>query len=111
MNKKVTYNASGLCYGAFWGGGEGSYKAIDFNGYESIDKLREDINAAVKSGAIDSGMGFQTMIGAGMNIIKVKSVTDDEGEEYFNTDEIDTEFFGDLNDEQQNHLDIHLALV
>lgn len=62
-----SYKAHGLVYGQSWGGGNVAYPAE-----ELISDTKEDliaqIEAGIKDGSLDSGMGFVILIGALMII-------------------------------------------
>lgn len=60
------YRASGYVYGKYWGGGSGAYQAENYKN-DNIEELRKEINKDVETGAIDSGMGYQEVLGAIMN--------------------------------------------
>lgn len=66
--KSTTYSAKGYVYGKMWGGGTGYYESKSFMNYKSLKPLFKDINKAFKNGSLDGGMGFETLIGAYMNI-------------------------------------------
>jgi len=79
-NKSVKFVAKGLVYGYFWGGGEGSYPTITLNGssFDDIVKQAED----GLDGSLDSGMGFESLIGALLNVTKIECVEID-GKDFY----------------------------
>ncbi len=101
MEKKVKWFAKGYCYGNYWGGGKGAYKTIMFTG-DSEESLKEKITKAIDDGSIDSGMGYESLIGAIMEI-KRHTTIDIDGEEYTNT-HTDIQMFGDLSEDVQEFL-------
>jgi hypothetical protein len=76
---RTTYHASGVVYGKYWGGGSGWYDATDFTDYKSIDDLQTAIQRALLDGGLDSGMGYEKLIGAKMTIIKEDRMSSDDG--------------------------------
>jgi len=96
------YKANGLVYGKYWGGGEGSYQAESYQSKtkKGLDKL---INKGVNDGSIDSGMGYQEILGAFMIVEKIITIKKD-GEEYKRS-EHNGEFYGNLAEKQQDFLE------
>ena len=102
MQKKITYNAKGKVLGKLWGGGVGSYRAMEFSVYHNLKKLKATIRKELKTGGLDYGMGFEKLLGAYMKI-ETQTVLEIEGKEYTNiTSEF--EIFGKLTPDQENHL-------
>jgi len=79
MKKTFKYKAKGNVLGNYWGGGQGSYPTINFEA-NTIDVLNTKINEALKDGSIDSGMGYESLIGAMMNIEIIETITIDNKE-------------------------------
>lgn len=109
MNNQVTieqtnvkYIAKGLVYGLFWGGGEGTYPARTIVS-SSMSDLTEKIMKGIDNGSLDSGMGYQRLIGAIMDITTETTIVIG-GEDYVNKS-YTTEFFGDLSENQQEFLE------
>ena len=109
MNNQVTieqtnvkYIAKGLVYGLLWGGGEGTYRARTIVS-SSMSDLTEKIMKGIDDGSLDSGMGYQRLIGAIMNITTETTIVIG-GEDYVNKS-YTTEFFGDLSENQQEFLE------
>jgi len=100
-NMKKTYKAKGLCYGRYWGGGSGSYRAENYSS-KSLEQLESDILQGIKDGSIDSGMGYEKVIGAVMDIETIETVTID-GKEFVHS-EYETELYGDLSEDEQEFL-------
>jgi hypothetical protein len=101
MEKKVKWFAKGYCYGNYWGGGKGAYKTTMFTA-DSEEALREKISKAIDDGSIDSGMGYESMIGAIMEIRRYTTIEID-GDEYHNN-HTDIQMFGDLSESDQDFL-------
>jgi len=91
-----------MVLGNLWGGGQGSYEACQQLA-GSKEKLDEQINAALKDGSLDGGMGFQSLVGTLMVIETIETRIIDG--KTFIAKEYDTEFYGELTDEQQDHLE------
>ena len=101
MQKTQELYAKGYCYGNYWGGGRGAYSSIVFQA-ETEEELRTKITKAIDDGSIDSGMGYESMLGAIMAIKTWTTVTID-GEQYTNT-KTDIQLFGNLSEEDQEFL-------
>ena len=98
---ELYYKVKGLVYGKYWGGGEGAYKAENYEG-DDLDTIERAINDDIASGAIDSGMGYENVIGAYMEIETISTVLI-EGKEYSNS-EWEGNFFGNLTEKQEDFL-------
>lgn len=94
---KKQYKASGLVYGKYWGGGEGAYQSEKYQA-ETVKELDKMINKGVKDGTIDSGMGYENVLGAVMEIEIIETIAKND-KEYSNS-EFETESYGDLTIEQ-----------
>jgi hypothetical protein len=90
MDKKVRYSAKGVVYGYTWGGGEGSYPSKTIE----ADTL-EDLNLQIENGifdkSLDSGMGYETIAGAIVDITIFTTIVID-GDIYTNK-KYDTLYF------------------
>ena len=102
FNPTYTYVAEGRVLGNFWGGGKGSYKARQFVSKTSIDDLIETLNKALKDGSLDSGMGYESLIGAVLIITK-QSIIEYESKTYKNYED-ETVFIGNLTDKETEFL-------
>ena len=102
MKKTVKYKASGLVFGNYWGGGKGSYKAESLIS-ETKEDLIKQINEGIANGSLDSGMGYESLKGAIMDIITITTIIH-EGKPYIN-EETETELFGNLNEQEQEFLE------
>ena len=98
---KTKFHSKGFVLGNYWGGGKGSYPARRINA-DTKEELLETANAMLKSGALDSGMGYESLIGAVLIITK-KSIIEYEGKEYRNY-ENETVFIGNLTDKETEFL-------
>ena len=103
---KTTYKATGTVYGKLWGGGEGAYPAVDLHGADKEEMIG---NAENQLEGLDSGMGFEEVLGAVYNIEKIETIVkQSNGKEYSRSD-YQSVFIGDLTEEQKDFLLIPLA--
>ena len=100
METTIKYTSTGLVYGNYWGGGKGAYRANSL----SADTKEELIEKAIKGldGSLDSGMGYESLIGAILEITETTTITIDGKE--FEHKEYKTAFVGDLTEEEQDFL-------
>jgi len=98
----ITYNSKGVVLGNYWGGGKGSYAAQRFSSSVSKEDLIEINKKALEDGSLDSGMGYESLIGA---LIYIETVTRilHENKPFTNT-EVESIFIGDLTDAQKDFL-------
>jgi hypothetical protein len=105
MQKKITYTAKGTVLGNHWGGGRGAYPTTIITG-NSIEEIQEKAEKALKDGSLDSGMGYESLIGAVLDVeVKTQITVDDKP--FFNReweqilvgelDEMDYEFLTGCN--------------
>lgn len=104
---ETKFYAEGYCWGKSWGGGEGGYEATQYEA-KTMQELEEMINAGIKDGSIDGGMGFEQMLGARMSLrsVTVIEIADTESlnGEYRKVEHFADESFGDLSDEAEECL-------
>jgi hypothetical protein len=101
MEKKKSYKATGFVLGNYWGGGTGAYPTIKFEA-DTKEELMEKAKVALDDGSIDSGMGYESLIGAILDITEITSV-EIEGETFINKKYIfDT--VGELTNEEYEFL-------
>jgi hypothetical protein len=79
---KIKYNISGLVLGICWGGGDAAYPAKKSSG-EKLKLLLRQANDYLQTGALDAGMGFESLKGAILKIETIKRV-DIDNEPFFN---------------------------
>lgn len=96
------YISNGIVLGNLWGGGVGSYEATNFSS-NSYDDLIEQNEKALKSGNLDSGMGFESLIEA-LLTIEITEIVTLEGKEY-NRKDYENIFIGELSQEQMDFLE------
>lgn len=108
MEKKVRYVAQGHVLGNYWGGGSGSYPTIKISG-DTKEEVLEKAEKALEDGSLDSGMGYESLIGAVLDVTCITTVEID-GKEFTN-EETEMEFVGELTEAQSDFLlDCILAL-
>ena len=105
MKTTIKYKSTGLVYGKYWGGGEGSYPAEKLEADTKEDLLKK-ANEDLKSGALDSGMGYESLLGALLAITKITTVVIN-GKSYTNEEE-EFEFIGSLSLNQADFLENQL---
>lgn len=103
MNEKVTYKSNGVVLGNYWGGGRGSYAATTFHSDISKEDLIEQNNKALANGRLDSGMGYESLIGALITIETISTLTYKD-KPYVNI-EYEDEFIGELTEEEIEFLE------
>jgi hypothetical protein len=101
MEKKKSYKATGFVLGNLWGGGQGAYRTIELEA-DTKEALMDKAKVALDDGSIDSGMGFESLVGAVLDITETTTV-EIEDEIFFNEKYIfDT--VGELTNEQYDFL-------
>lgn len=101
MKKQVTFTAKGVVLGNFWGGGKGAYPAQECSAH-SEQELIEQIRSRLDDGSLDSGMGYESLIGAAMTITTTTQIELDD--KVFVNKEYNDQFFGDLDESDQDFL-------
>ena len=102
MAEDIRFEAVGLCVGNLWGGGIGAYPTERYSS-EKIENLIDEITKDIESGAIDSGMGFESIKGALMQITTIRKIFIDGRK--FTSDEVEYSFFGNLDAEEMSFLE------
>ena len=95
------YTSTGLVYGNYWGGGRGAYKAEPLSA-DSREQLLEKAKEGIVEGWLDKGMGFESLLGAVLNVVETEMVTKN-GKEYSRS-ELEVELVGDLDENEQDFL-------
>ena len=99
---KTTFKATGYVLGNCWGGGKVAYAAKPLQG-ETREAIIELALEGIKDGSLDSGMGFESLIGAILNIEEFKTV-EVEGKNFYRSD-YETMYVGELSESEQDFLD------
>ena len=102
MVENVHFEAAGLCLGNLWGGGKAIYRTEQYSS-DKIETLIDEITKDIESGAIDSGMGFESIKGALMQITTIRTIFVDGRK--FTSEEVDYSFFGNLDEEEMSFLE------
>lgn len=101
QDMKATYSAKGYVYGNLWGSGTGAYPARKLEA-PTKKKLVEQARAALENGSLDSGMGFESLIGAILEIKKTIAV--EVKGKWYTRYEYSTVFLGNLTRKQKAFL-------
>ena len=103
QNFKTTevWKATGLVYGRNWEFTYNVYPSISFQN-DSYEGLIAEANEALANESIDSGMGFESILGAMLNITCTTFIEIEENT-FVNYEET-IEFIGNLTEEQQEFL-------
>lgn len=70
---KTRYKATGYCIGNAWGGGRIAYQSVEYKA-DTMEELKVKVDKGIENGSIDSGMGFESVVGALMFVTKEKSI-------------------------------------
>lgn len=106
MQVTKRFKAEGLVLGNLWGGGIGSYPSEVLIA-NTMEKLLNRANRQLEDGSLDSGMGFESLIGAVLNICIIRKIIFEE-RTYVNKS-YEIVFIGDLTDEQKEYLNAMVA--
>lgn len=100
-----TYRSEGLVYGKLWGGGEGAYPARKLERMNR-DTLLAKAKEMLEDGSLDSGMGYEYLIGALLVIEEIETITVNELD--YQRSEYEYIFLGHLTEDQRQFLEDHL---
>lgn len=89
-NLKYQYTSKGIVIGNCWGGGVVGYKATSYTD-NSYKKIKARIAEGFNNGSLDSGMGFENLIGYKLTI-KKETITKDN---FIKTDYIECNYNDD----------------
>lgn len=98
----MKYIAKGLVLGNYWGGGSGTYSTIKFHA-DTMEDLESKIEKAFDDGSIDSGMGYESLIGAVLNVEEIDTKIIDDKE--YKHSEYDTLYVGIFTDDELEFID------
>ncbi len=96
------YIATGWVWGRTWDGGQIGYPAIRFvsKSYQEVnDKAREGL----QDGSLDSGFGFESLVGALLCVVKSETISVDE-KEFVRDEVLEPIRLGELDEETTNLL-------
>lgn len=102
MDTTKSYQSTGLVYGCLWGGGEGGYPARQLEG-NSLQEIIDQANAGL-DGSLDSGMGFERLLGAFLLVTETSTIEVD-GKSYSHKETLEPVFIGELTDMQKQQLE------
>ena len=97
----ITYKATGIVLGNCWGGGTCGYAAETIRATNRAS-LVQQIENGLKDGSLDSGMGYESLIGAIM-VVETIDTRKIDGK-VFTAIDYEDEFFGDVTPEQEEML-------
>ena len=100
--KKITWMSTGLVFGELWGGGKGAYPARAFSA-KSLKELVKLNMDALNDGSLDSGMGYQKLIGARLLISKDEEIIVN-GKSFINLGVPRVKYIGELTSTQKHFL-------
>jgi len=105
MKKQIRYEAKGIVWGNCWGGGQCGYgsKTVKADTQKQLDKK---INKGIEDRSLDAGMGFESLEGAVMEVIKIETITVDDKEYTHKDYEIIS--YGKIQDDILEHCIEHL---
>ena len=67
------YKSKGFVSGNLWGGGQGFYPAEELIN-EKLSDLKKEIKKGIEEGWLDSGMGFESLNGAVIEIMTIRTI-------------------------------------
>jgi hypothetical protein len=95
------YESKGFILGNCWGGGRASYPAEQISA-KSLKELMEKAKIMLKDGSLDSGMGFESLDCALLNITEIETKVIDGKE--FTREEFFDEVIGNYSEEDIDFL-------
>jgi hypothetical protein len=102
MKTNVKFESTGLVFGNYWGrGGKGSYPARKLYA-ETKSDIIEQAEKGLADGSLDSGMGYESLIGALLVITEITTINL-KGKNYVHKED-DIIFIGDLSEDEQDFL-------
>tara|TARA_Y100000310_G_C20501580_1_gene724266 strand:- start:516 stop:839 length:324 start_codon:yes stop_codon:yes gene_type:complete len=99
---RTEFKAKGMVIGNYWGGGKGGYPARQITS-DTKEQLFKDIDNALKNGSLDSGMGYESLIGAVMEIETTEYITENNKE--YSKKDYELKSFGNLTDDEYYFLE------
>jgi hypothetical protein len=102
MKTSFSYESKGVVLGNYWGGGQGSYPCIKLGSDISEEDLLNQNIKALNDGSLDSEMGFESLIGALINIETIRAIEIED--RIYRNSEFNEHLIGNLNDEQEEFL-------
>ena len=96
MHVKFSFDSTGLVSGISWAGGRGSYPARQLHAETLEDLVKQAIDGL--NGSLDSGMGYESLIGAMLDITKTTTIIVNV-KPFCNEENLEPGFIGELTDE------------
>ena len=93
--------ATGYVYGYLWGGGMGAYPSERLFA-KTKEALLKEAKKLLKSGGLDSGMGYQSLKGALLNIEQIETIK--KGKKEYQRSDYSTEIIGELTEKEVDFL-------
>lgn len=84
MGDRQQYTATGIVWGNCWGGGKCGYAAEKITG-DTLGEVKAEAERMLKDGSLDSGMGFESLYAATLNV-KIETIKEIDGKEFIHTD-------------------------
>ena len=91
------FKSTGFVYGNLWGGGRGAYPAEKLEN-KTLKGLLKEACKGLKEGSLDSGMGYESLIGAVLEVEEIETITKN-GKRY-SCSEYNLHTIGKLNEEE-----------
>lgn len=96
-----TYTATGFVLGKCWGGGFGAYPSCAIKG-KTLKGLLKYAEKLLKTGGLDSGMGFEYLKGAGLCVAETETIIL-KGKTFSSVD-YENYFIGELTEQDKDFL-------
>ena len=100
------YICRSIVYGNCWGGGQVGYKGELITGNTREEVLKE-ANERLKDGSLDSGMGFESLVGALCEIEEIETIIVERNE--FKHSEFERHEIGEIPDDFVDTMDEFLG--
>jgi hypothetical protein len=100
--EKIIYRSTGYVLGNYWGGGKGAYAAKKLSSEISKEDLIEQNRNALNNGSLDSGMGYESLIGAGLYIETLTEI--EHNGKTFSNSEFEYVSIGELTNDEEDFL-------
>ena len=98
---KIHFKSTGYVLGNYWGGGKGSYPATTLYN-DSEEELINEAKELLKTGGLDGGMGYESLIGAILYIDTIRE-TEIDGRVFVNVS-TEEHLIGEMTTEEEEFL-------
>lgn len=99
---RTTFMARGWVLGNLWGGGTGGYMAKTLYG-DTFEEIKKQAEEGIKDGSLDSGMGYESLIGAKLRVVKTE-IAEINGKEFSHDTVLRPLYIGNLTYKQKMFL-------